>query len=246
LSNVDYPLAPFMARIGEAVDDIVHDVFAVRCERLYGAASRDAAWQLSADQLSHPLHVRRSAAEPKQRWIDGTPLNSFYIPALAKLFPRAQFIHNLRRPDEVATSLEGFDKVGAEPQTLDQGLQTWIAHTENAWYAERGLGQARVFRLEFGRIAQEPEALFRDLCDFLGEPYAPECLLPLQRKVNSSQVDSRREGNLALLRENPVFQNAMAVYETVRAQPGARNPEDASLQILEQRLQDYCRDRSIV
>jgi hypothetical protein len=246
LSNVDYPLAPFMARIGEAVDDIVHDVFATRCERLYGTASRDPGWQLSATQLAHPLHVRRSAGEPKQRWIDGTPLNTFYIPALAKLFPNAQFIHNLRRPDEVATSLEGFDRVGAVPLTLEEGLQTWISHTENAWYAERGLGRSKVFRLDFHRIADEPETLFREICGFLGEPYAPECLLPLQRKVNSSEVDSRREGNLESLRQNPIFQDAQAVYETVRAQPGTDRADDASLQILEQRLQDYCRDRSIV
>jgi hypothetical protein len=246
LSNVDYPLASFMARIGEAVDDIVHDVFAMRCERLYGAESGDPGWHLSAAQLTHPLHVRRSASEPKRRWIDGTPLNTFYIPALAKLFPDAQFIHNLRRPDEVATSLEGFDKVGATPQALEQGLQTWIAHTENAWYAERGLGRSKVFRLDFRRIGDEPEALFREVCDFLGEPFAPECLLPLQRKVNSSEVESRREGNLESLRQDPIFQNAQDVYATVRAQPASERADEASLQILEQRLQDYCRDRSIV
>ena len=246
LSNVDYPLAPFMVRIGQAVDDIVHDVFAARCERLYGIASRDPCWQLSAAQLANPLHIRRSASDPKQRWIDGTPLNTFYIPALAKLFPNAQFIHNLRRPDEVATSLEGFDKVGAAPQTLEQGLQTWIAHTENAWYAERGLGQSKVFRLDFNRIADEPERLFREVCDFLGEPYAPQCLLPLKRKVNSSEVDSRREDNLELLRQNPEFQRAQAVYAMVRAEPASERADQASLQILEQRLRDYCLDRSIV
>jgi hypothetical protein len=88
--------------------------------------------------------------------------------------------------------------------------------------------------------------LFREVCDFLGEPFVPECLLPLQRRVNSSEVDARREGNLDSLRQNPVFQNAQAVYEAVRAQPATECADDASLQILEQRLQDYCRDRSIV
>ncbi len=246
LSNVDYPLAPFMARIGEAVDDIVHEVFAERCTRLYGAAAQDPGWHLSEAQLVQPMQVRRSATDPKERWIDGTPLNSFYITALAKLFPGAQFIHNLRRPDEVATSLEGFDKVGAEPQALEDGLQTWIAHTENAWYAERGLGQGRVFRLQFNRIADDPDRLFRELCEFLGEPYAPECLLPLQKKVNSSRVDSRRESNLELLRDNPVFQRAQAVFAMVSAQPATGHADETSLGILEQRLQDYCRDRSIV
>jgi len=190
--------------------------------------------------------VRRAGDEPKRRWIDGTPLNTFYVSALLKLFPHAQFIHNLRRPDEVATSLEAFDKVGAVPQALEQGLETWIAHTDNAWHAERALGRDRAFRLDFNRIADEPEALFRELCGFLGEEFAPECLLPLERKVNSSEVEDKREENLALLRGNPVFRRAQAVYDTVARHPVGERPEAGALGVLERRLEDYCRNRSIV
>ena len=246
LSNVGFPLAPFMERIGAAVDDIVHDVYAERCLQLYGAGVQEPDWQLSQRQCEHPMHVRRAGSEPKRRWIDGTPLNTFYVAALVKLFPEATFIHNLRRPDEVATSLEGFDRVGAEPQALEQGLETWIAHTDNAWHAERALGRARAFRLDFNRIADEPELLFRELCEFVGEAYAPECLLPLQRKLNSSEVDARREHNLVLLGENAVFQRAQAVYEAVRQRPADAQPERAAQEVLEQRLRDYCHDRSIV
>ncbi len=167
LSNVEFELAPFMARIGEAVDSIVHDVFAQRRARMYGVASlQDPAWTLPEKRADDPMQLIRSASDPKRRWIDGTPMNSFYIWGLAQMFPQAQFIHNLRRPEQVATSLESFDKLGAQPQTLEQGLETWIAHTENAWYAECGLGRERVFRLEFERIADAPEALLRDACDF--------------------------------------------------------------------------------
>ena len=246
LSNVEFPLGPFMERVGEAVDDIVHDVYAERCLRLYGAAAKSPDWQLSAKQLEHPMHVRRTGDEPKRRWIDGTPLNTFYVAALAKLFPEARFIHNLRRPDEVATSLEGFDRVGAKPQALEQGLETWIAHTDNAWHAERALGNERAFRLDFNRIADEPETLFRELCEFLGEAYAPECLLPLQRKLNSSEVDAKREHNLDMLRRNAVFRRAQAVYDAVRQRPADAQPEPGALEVLEQRLRDYCHDRSIV
>jgi hypothetical protein len=245
LSNVGFPLAPFMERIGAAVDDIVQDVYVERCQQLYGPGVQATDWQLTSRQSEHPMHIRRSGAEPKRRWIDGTPLNTFYVAALVKLFPEASFIHNLRRPDEVATSLEGFDRVGAAPQALEEGLNTWIAHTDNAWHAERALGRARAFRLDFNRIADEPESLFRELCDFLGEAFAPECLLPLQRKLNSSEVDARREHNLGLLRENAVFQRAQAVYDAVR-RPAEAQPEIAAQEVLEQRLRDYCHDRSIV
>ena len=244
LSNVDYPMEPFMARIGEAVDAIVHDVFGARCAHFYG--NQDAGWNLSPAQQRNPMQLRRSAHDPKQRWIDGTPMNSFYIWALAEMFPEALFIHNLRRPDEVATSLEGFDKVGAEPQALDEGLETWIAHTENAWYAERGLGNARVFRLDFHRLADEPEPLLREVCAFLGEEFSSDCLLPLSRKLNSSEVAEKRQRNLALLRGNPAFQRAEAVYDVVRRQPGTAQPDSFSLGVIRQRFLDYCRDRAIV
>lgn len=246
LSNVEFPLAPFMERIGAAVDDIVHDVYVERCQRLYGPGTDADEWRLSSKQAEQPMHIRRTGTDPKRRWIDGTPLNTFYVAALVKMFPEARFIHNLRRPDEVATSLEGFDRVGAQPQALKQGLETWIAHTDNAWHAERALGRERAFRLDFNRIADEPEALFRELCEFLGESYAPECLAPLQRKLNSSEVDAKREHNFELLRQNVVFQHAQAVYDAVWQRPADAEPETAAQEVLEQRLRDYCHDRSIV
>ena len=246
LSNVGFPLPSFMARIGEAVDAIVHDAFAERCARFYGDAACDPAWVLPANRQHVPMQLKRSGIDPKRRWIDGTPLNSFYLWALAEMFPHAMFIHNLRRPDEVATSLESFNKVGAEPQALEQGLETWISHTENAWYAERGLGSRRVFRLLFNRIADEPEALFRDVLAFLGEEYSADCLLPLRKKLNSSDVEDKRSGNLELLRENAVFQRAQAVYDIVDRQPGGDDPDEFSLQVIRQRFLDYCHDRAII
>jgi hypothetical protein len=245
LSNVDFPVAPFMARIGEAVDAIVHDAFAERCRRVYGNAL-PPDWTLSEEQAENPMQLRRTALDPKRRWIDGTPLNSFYAWALAQMFPQARFIHNLRRPDEVATSLEGFDKVGAKPQVLEQGLETWIKHTDAAWLAERAFGAERVFRLDFARIANDPRHLFGDLCAFLGEEYSPDCLLPLRRKLNSSEVDDKRERNLGLLRRSKTFKHAEAVYDLVVRQPADRRPEAEAGRVLEQRFLDYCHDRANV
>lgn len=246
LSNVEFPLASFMTRIGEAVDAIVQDAFAERRMRFYGSGAFSPGWKLPESKRDLPMQIQRSGTDPKRRWIDGTPLNSFYIWGLAEMFPQALFIHNLRRPHEVATSLESFDRVGAEPQALEQGLDTWVSHTENAWYAERGLGARRVFRLDFHRIADEPERLFREVCSFLGEEYSADCLLPLKRKLNSSQAEDKRDRNLELLRGNPAFQRAQAVYDIVRQQPGAVRPDPFSLEVIRQRFLDYCRDRSIV
>jgi len=245
LSNVDFPLASFMARVGESIDAIVQDVFAERRKRFYGEHAGDPAWVLPPALADAPMQIQRRGSDPKRRWIDGTPLNTYYLWALSELFPEARFIHNLRRPDEVATSLEAFDRLGAEPQALDDGLETWITHTENAWYAERAFGRERAFRLDFHRIADEPEALFRDVLSFLGEEFHPDCLLPLRKKLNSSEVDDRRKANLRRLRENPTFKRAQAVHALVGAQR-AGAPEPFAQDVVRQRFLDYCYDRALV
>lgn len=247
LSNVEFPLEPFMRRMGEAIDGIVHDVYAERCQKLYGQACRDRPdWSLNAKQQQHVLQVRRRASDPKRYWIDGTPLNSQFLWAIAQLFPDARYIHNLRKPDEVATSLERFDRVGAEPQALEDGLRTWIEHTENAWFAERGWGARKVFRLDFERISADPEAMLREICTFLGEEFSPDCLLPLNEKLNSSEVEERRAENRKVLRDNTTFQTAEALYKAVRAQPPGDHVDEETLEILRQRFLGYCQDRSLV
>jgi len=246
LSNIDYPVDRFLQRVGQSVEAIVQDAFADRRTRMYGEGATDPSWRLSERQASNPMQLQRAGTDPKRRWVDGTPLNTHYVWALAQMFPEARFLHNLRRPDDVATSLEGFDRVGAEPQALDQGLDTWTMHTENAWYAERGLGSGRAFRLDFERIAQAPEALFREVCEFLEEPWSPDCLLPLERKLNSSEVDAKREANRAVLGTNEKFLHAQEVYDLVASQPAHRVADPVAWGIVERRFLDYCSGRSIV
>jgi hypothetical protein len=245
LSNVGYPLEAFLRRMGESVHDVVNDCFEERCRLLYGDFRATGKLKLSPGAHNPGMHLRQSLDEPKQRWIDGTPLNSHYAWALTQMFPEGQFIHNLRPPDEVATSLEGFANVGADPQELTDGLRTWCQHTEAAWLAERALGAGRVFRLHFARIGGEPEAMLRDVCAFLGEEFAPACLRPLGKRLNSSQVDDKRAANLARLGELPEFLAAQELYAAVLAQPPAE-PDPAALAQMRARFLSLCEGRSLV
>ena len=247
LSNVELPLDPFMRRTGEAIDRIVHDVYAERCGRIYGKPSLyNPDWDLNQKQRQHVFQIRRRGTDPKRRWIDGTPLNSYYLWAIALLFPHARYIHNLRRPDEVATSLEGFDRVGAEPQALEDGLRTWIEHTENAWFAERALGSEKVFRLDFERISQDPEGMLHDLCRFLGEDFSEDCKVPLAKKLNSSEVEERRSLNREALRDSTVFLTAEAIYDAACNRPPDDSRDEEAMDILRQRFLGYCHDRALV
>ena len=236
LSNADYQKSDFMTHIAESIDRIVHEAFERRCRSLYGDY-RQTGIHINPQNPQAAYQVRRHADEPKSRWIDATPLNTHFAWALHQVFPDCQFIHNLRDPMEVAASLEQFDNVGADPQELNEGLNTWIQHTENAWLLEQAL-PGSVFRLDYSRLNSEPEPLFRDLLNFLGEDWSDTCLLPLQKKPNSSKIDERKDSLLARLAHLDRFQNAACLYRTVSAGRPAV-PESEAVDQLQTQLNTY-------
>lgn len=241
LSNVYYPPRHFLRRLGEAVDAIVNDCFQERCYLYYEHENAHYA-----DMPDAPFQVRRNPGDPKRRWIDGTPLNTFFLWALAMMFPEARFIHNLRRPGDVATSLEGFDKLGQAAVELEEGLRSWSRHTEAAVLGERAFGPDKVFRLHFDRLADDPEQLLRDLCGFLGEDYSDDCLIPLRHRINSSDVDERRAGNLERLRTLEAYRACESLYDEIVARPVAGDGDPASLERLREQFVEYCRQHPLL
>lgn len=239
LSNVAYPHRHFMRRMGEAIDAIVQDCFVERCHRLYGDFEANGELRPSTELESTAFQVRHSVDEPKQRWIDGTPYNTYFTWALAQMFPEAVFIHNLRRPEDVATSLEGFDKLGADPLALVDGLNVWSSHTEAAWLTERALGKRRVYRLHFDRIGSDSEAVFREVAEFIGEPYTSDMLAPLRTRINSSDVDERRADNLERLAKLEEFRRCQRLYDDVLRTPAGDTPDADAMETLRTRFVDY-------
>jgi len=245
LSNANYDLEYFMRRIGEAVDNIVHDCFKERVYRTYdrkhSKRNPDAG-----TKGENQFQLRRHVDDPKQRWIDGTPFNTYFVWAFATMFPEAKFIHNLRHPGDVATSLEGFDKLGHVSVALEEGLGVWASHSEVAALAEQALGSDKVFRLQFERISKEPEQLVRELCAFLDEDYSPDCLIPITERINSSDVDARREENAQKLGELQTYKDCEALYKSIVGRPISAKPEPSAMETLRKRFVDYSQHHPLI
>ena len=244
LSNSDLPLDAFLRRLGEFADEVVHDAFRERCRKFYGS-SLDGGDLRMEPGYNPELPLLASAADPKRRWVDGTPANTGVLWALERMFPEAMFIHQLRRPADVATSLQGFDRLGAQALPLADGLVAWREHVEAAALAERAFGAGRVFRLAFERIAEAPETLMRDFFDFLGEEYCPDSVATLGRTLNSSQVASRREANAEAMFEMPEYLEASSLYWRLLDQRPPHVPDPAAAEILRDNFEARCRGRSL-
>jgi hypothetical protein len=130
----------------------------------------------------------RSPLDPKTRWVDGTPEYSHDIALLAKLFPQAKFIHILRDVSSVVKSLMNFANVGATNLSEQEAYETWLRAVCACVAAEEALGPETVLRVTHDELSEAPLALLRRCLDFVGEPFCADCLEPLHKKINSSNV----------------------------------------------------------
>lgn len=141
------------------------------------------------DKRSANITLTRSEQHPKRRWIDGTPENAHYVLPLLRLFPEAKFIHVLRNPKQVATSLMHFSSAGGQDYAEDEAFGRWIHMVRACALAEEALGPKRILRVGHQDIVADPQAALQRCLAFVGEDFHPDCLLPLREKINSSIYD---------------------------------------------------------
>ena len=177
LSALEVGREEFLALFGQSINDLI-------LSHRKQFQRRRAQWDVP------PFTISRSSDEPKSRWVDGAPENSLYICGLRKLFPQALFIHLARDVTDVVRSLlnffpDGRNRLVANEQAAYKG---WLRRVNCCVSAEQAYGPDVVYRIRYSDMAEQPESAMRSLLDFLGEPYAAQCLEPLAKRINSSNV----------------------------------------------------------
>lgn len=109
----------------------------------------------------------------KRRWGDKSLNTERYAEPIFESYPNARIIHMLRDPrDRFASSLTRWKTrrggVGA-------GTAEWLSSARLALKNQRRYPD-RYKILRYESIATNPEETIRDVCDFIGEPFAPEML----------------------------------------------------------------------
>jgi hypothetical protein len=187
--------AEFMAALGGAIDAQIRGHRQTLERRNHAIAERDP------NQVNDLFAVARANDEPKARWVDGTPEYSLHVAGLLALFPAAKFVHILRDVDEVAASMLAFRQGDGAPLVADANAAYayWQRAVSACVAAENALGADVVHRVRHADLIAAPEAALRGVLDFLGEPFDPHCVAPLQQRINSSFADetTRRERPMA-------------------------------------------------
>jgi len=185
LSAMDIEREEFFARFGQSINDLILNHRKDLERKRSGYAARAVPNAVPEASMTVQPGVNRKA-----RWVDGTPEYSLHICGLRKLFPGALFIHIVRDVDSVVRSILNFDRLGEGSLVANEqeAYNYWLRTVSSCLLAERAYGPRVVFRLRYSALVDTPEAALRSLFNFLSEPFAAECLTPLQKRINSSNV----------------------------------------------------------
>ena len=112
---------------------------------------------------------RRGAA----RWGDKTPVHLAHMPEIAAALPEARFIHLIRDGRDVAASARGLPFAPGDGE-VEAIAREWRQRIISGREAGSRLEHYREVRYE--QLVSDPEAVLRELCDFLDFEFEPSML----------------------------------------------------------------------
>jgi hypothetical protein len=173
----------FFAAFGQTISELIQR-HKVDLERKW--------WEqtLAPNVPPHDFPAAEATSAAKTRWVDGTPVYSFHICGLRKLFPNALFIHIIRDVASVVRSMLNFHRLAGMSLVANEqeAYDYWFRAVTSCLLAEQAYGPGVIFRLRYADLVDHPEASLRALFSFLAEPFAAACLAPLRERINSSSV----------------------------------------------------------
>jgi hypothetical protein len=180
-----YELYPeqFLGHFAGAIDSLMKYVSTEHALRVL--LGRAAA---AAPSATPEIQVLRALGSSKRRWVDGTPENIMCAGQLRAVFPLAKFIHIVRHPLDVVTSMVHFNRAGGAPMTAPQALAMWRERVAMGYLAERAYGSETVIRLDYHDLIARPDERMRELFRFLGEPDFDAAAQAFTVRINSSLV----------------------------------------------------------
>jgi Sulfotransferase family len=192
-----------------------------------GSAETHAAFKIARDE-----------SDPKTRWVNGTPEYSLGISGLRKLFPGARFIHLLRNCEDVVPSIVHLECLAGTKLVANEqeAYELWIQFVQACVESEKAYGPEVVCRLLYEDLVREPEKSIRRILDFIGEPFAPVCLEPLVKRINSSRVASGVIGNDAPA-DPAVVREARDLWNALREAPSLVVPSPEAAARLEEQFE---------
>jgi hypothetical protein len=103
------------------------------------------------------------------RWGDKTPINTFFLPLIDRVFPNAQYIHIIRDPRAVAVSYRKAAETapGIKMMSYSEAARLWREAIVCARALGQHVGNARYTEVRYENLVMKPDEELYRLCSFL-------------------------------------------------------------------------------
>jgi hypothetical protein len=106
------------------------------------------------------------------RWGDKTPMNTFHLQSINKVFPEAKFIHIIRDGRDVVSS---YLRAGIYTDTKE-ACGRWLTSIRLAQKLGRRLGKKQYLEIHYEDLVKHPEDSSKTVCGFINLEYQAEIL----------------------------------------------------------------------
>jgi hypothetical protein len=158
-----------------------------------------------------------AARDGKPRWGDKTPGHVLCMPAIVEQLPEAHFIHLIRDGRAVATSVRNLPFAPGDG-SIEAIADDWRDQILAARSAAETLPHYRELRYE--RLVNEPEAVLRELCEYLKLEFRDSMLRAHERA---------RRRLRELPEERPLLDGVVTRAERISRHANVMRPPDPAL-----------------
>jgi hypothetical protein len=151
------------------------------------------------------IFMRYAEQHGKRRWGEKTPLHTWHVEAMARLFPDAQFVGVVRHPyGTIASNMTRFKS------RLARAAWQWAQPVREIVSQAAGRPE-RFVLIRYEDLVRRPEPLLRELLAWLGEPWSPAVLE--HHAVQASRGGKRRVEGRSLV-DDPIDETRVAKWTT--------------------------------
>ena len=166
------------------------------------------------------IFMRHAERAGKQRWGDKTPLHTWHVDGLSRLFPRCRYVAIVRHPGgSVGSNLTRWTS-----QPVREAISHYQRYTREL-IRQAGRYPRRFVIIRYEELVLQPEPVLRELLEWLREPWSP-------RVLEHHAVQGARGGKLKVEGRS----RADDPIDTARVTRWTRTMEPATRQQLERRL----------
>ena len=159
-------------------------------------------------ELYDRLFMRYAERHGKSRWGEKTPLHTWHVDDMARVFPGAQFVAMVRHPSaSVASNMTRF---GMRP---GRSASHWSRYVSEIARQAAAHGD-RVALVRYEDFVLRPEPVMRELLDWLGEPWS-DVVLSHHAVQGSRAGRARVEGKSR--RDDPIDVSRIAKWQSTLA-----------------------------